>query len=86
MAASPRPEDSKLLIAGNIGPIPPGFEAGTEVQVTFEMGFDGVLHVTAFHVGAGLPLSLTAETGATLSQAEVARERRQIQRSRRRDD
>lgn len=86
MATSPRPEDSKVLVAGHIGPIPPGFEAGSEVQVTFEMGFDGVLHVTAFHVGAGLPLTLTAETGATLSQAEVARERRQIQRSRRRDE
>jgi hypothetical protein len=55
------------------------------VQVTFEMGFDGVLHVTAFHVDAGIPLQLTATTGATLSQAEVARERDQLGRTRRRE-
>ena len=55
------------------------------MRVTFEMGFDGLLTVFAFHVDAGLPLILTAQTGATLSQAEVARERAQLQRTRRRD-
>ena len=53
--------------------------------MTFEMGFDGVLHVTAHHVEARLPLVLTVTTGATLSQAEVAREREQLRRERRRD-
>jgi molecular chaperone DnaK len=41
--------------------------------------------VTAFHVDAGIPLTLTATTGATLSQAEVAREREQLGKLRRRD-
>lgn len=82
---SPRPEDAKVLIVGEISGIPPGSEEGSEVRVTFEMGFDGVLHVTAFHVDAAIPLTLTATTGATLSQAEVARERDQLGRTRRRD-
>lgn len=84
-AESSRPEDVKILIAGEISGIPPGYDEGSEVRVTFEMGFDGVLHVTAFHLDAGLPLQLTATTGATLSQAEVARERDQLGKTRRRD-
>lgn len=82
---SDRVGDVKVLIEGEISGIPPGFDEGSEVQVTFEMGFDGVLHVTAFHVEAGIPLELTATTGATLSQAEVARERDQLGKLRRRE-
>jgi molecular chaperone DnaK len=81
---SARAKDVKVLVAGEITGIPPGYDEGAEVRVTFEMGFDGVLHVTAFHVDAGIPLVLTARTGATLSQAEVARERDQLGRMRRR--
>jgi molecular chaperone DnaK (HSP70) len=84
-AESARPEDVKILIAGEITGIPPGYDEGSEVRVTFEMGFDGVLHITAFHLDAGIPLQLTATTGATLSQAEVARERDQLGKTRRRD-
>lgn len=84
-AASVRPEDTKVLVEGRIRGIPPGYPAGSEVRVTFEMGFDGVLHVTAHHVDADMPLTLSAQTGATLSQSEVARELDQVQRTRRRD-
>ena len=84
-AVSPYPEDAKVLIEGCITRIPSGYDEGSEVQVTFEMGFDGVLHVTAFHVAAQMPLTLSASTGATLSQAEVARELDQVHRTRRRD-
>lgn len=83
-AVSTRPEDVKVLVQGEITGIPPGSPEGSEVRVTFAMGFDGVLHVTAFHVAAGMPLELTATTGATLTQAEVARERAQLGRMRRR--
>lgn len=82
---SSRPQDAKILIEGTIRDIPHGHDEGSEVQVTFEMGFDGVLHVTAFHVDAGIPLRLSAKTGATLSQSEVNRELEQVHRSRRRD-
>ncbi|MGQ0845985.1 MAG: Hsp70 family protein [Sporichthyaceae bacterium] len=84
-SASPDPNDAKVLMAGQIEGIPPGYSDGSEVRIDFQMGFDGVLHVTAHHVEANLPLKLSAETGATISQAEVAREREQILRSRRRD-
>jgi molecular chaperone DnaK (HSP70) len=83
--ASPRPEDAKILMHGVIEGIPRGYDVGSEVRITFEMGFDGVLHVTAHHVDADKPLQLSAQTGATLSQAEVARERAQVERSRRRE-
>ncbi|MDR2280169.1 MAG: Hsp70 family protein [Gordonia sp. (in: high G+C Gram-positive bacteria)] len=84
-ALSPHPEDAKVLIEGSITDIPFGYDEGSEVQVTFEMGFDGVLHVTAFHVEAQIPLTMSARTGATLSQSEVARELDQVHRTRRRD-
>jgi molecular chaperone DnaK len=84
-AESTRAQDSKVLVAGTIEGIPPGYSEGSEVVVTFEMGFDGVLTVLAFHVEAGIPLTLTAQTGATLSQAEVARERSQLGQTRRRE-
>ncbi|MEU0500594.1 Hsp70 family protein [Nocardia sp. NPDC005998] len=84
-AASLRPEDTKVLVEGRIRGIPAGYPEGSEVRVTFEMGFDGVLHVTCHHVDADIPLTLTAQTGATLSQADVARELDQVQRTRRRD-
>lgn len=83
--ASPSPRDAKMLIEGAIEDIPPGHDENSEVRVTFEMGFDGVLHVRAHHVEADIPLTLTAKTGATLSQSEVARELDQVHRSRRRD-
>lgn len=83
--ASQRLGDAKLLVEGTIRDIPPGYPAGSEVRITFEMGFDGVLHVTAHHVDADLPLTLSAQTGAMLSQADVERELGQVQRSRRRD-
>ncbi|MEV2219731.1 Hsp70 family protein [Nocardia vinacea] len=84
-AASARPEDTKVLVEGRIRGIPAGYPEGSEVRVTFEMGFDGVLRVTCHHVDADIPLVLTAQTGATLSQADVARELDQVQRTRRRD-
>ncbi|MVU76778.1 Hsp70 family protein [Nocardia sp. ET3-3] len=84
-AASTRPEDTKVLVEGRIRDIPPGYPEGSEVRVTFEMGFDGVLHVTAYHVDADMPLTLSVQTGATLSQADVERELDQLQRTRRRN-
>jgi molecular chaperone DnaK (HSP70) len=50
------------------------------------MGFDGILELTATHEGmAGRPLRVQVETSAALSQADVARERNQVAKVRRRD-
>lgn len=85
-AESYRPEDNKLIAELSITDIPPGYPAGSQIQVTLEMGFDGMLVVTAQHEGvADRPLTLRIDTGAALSQADVAREREQVARTRRRD-
>ncbi|MGY1815355.1 Hsp70 family protein [Blastococcus sp. SYSU D00820] len=85
-AESPRPEDAKLIAEASIEDIPPGYPAGTEIQVVLRMGFDGILELTALHEGlADRPLTVRIETGAAMSQADVARERDQVGRSRRRD-
>jgi molecular chaperone DnaK (HSP70) len=84
---SPRPEDAKLIAEAAIEDIPPGHPAGTEIEVVLRMGFDGILELTALHEGlADRPLTVRVETGAALSQADVARERAQVGRIRRRQD
>ena len=71
---SDRVEDAKVLINGRITGIPPGFGEGSEVQVTFEMGFDGVLHVFAFHVEAGIPLEVCPTSNVCTGQVAAIEE------------
>ncbi|MBX6388464.1 MAG: Hsp70 family protein [Frankia sp.] len=81
---SPRVEDNKIIASAEITGIPPGYPAGTEIEITFRMGFDGILEVTARHEGlADRPLTVRVETSAALSQADVAREREQVAKARR---
>lgn len=56
--------DNTVIVEGQLGPIPPGFPRGTEVRVTFEMGTDQVVTVTARHPGVAANLVLTKEVGA----------------------
>lgn len=56
--------DNSIIVEGQLGPIPPGFPRGTEVRVTFEMGTDQVVTVTARHPGVNSNLVLTKEVGA----------------------
>ncbi|MCW2606638.1 MAG: Heat shock protein 70 [Frankiales bacterium] len=84
-AESRHVEDGKLLAEVSITGIPPGYPAGSEISISLVMGFDGILHLTALHEGlADRPLIVEVETGAALSQADVARERAQVARLRRR--
>jgi molecular chaperone DnaK (HSP70) len=79
-------EDNKIIAEADITGIPPGYPAGTQIEITFRMGFDGILEVTATHEGlADRTLTVRVETSAALSQADVAREREQVARARRRD-
>jgi molecular chaperone DnaK len=81
---STRVEDNKVIAETQITDIPPGYPAGTQIEITFRMGFDGILEVTATHEGlAERPLTVRVETSAALSQADVAREREQVARARR---
>ncbi len=79
-------EDNKVIAEADITGIPPGYPAGTQIEITFRMGFDGILEVTATHEGlADRALTVRVETSAALSQADVAREREQVAKARRRD-
>ncbi|WP_250292384.1 Hsp70 family protein [Frankia sp. CiP1_Cm_nod1] len=85
-AESTRVDDVKIIAQADITGIPPGFPAGTPIEITFRMGFDGILEVTALHEGlADRPLTVRVETSAALSQADVARERDAVARLRRRE-
>ncbi len=82
---SRRPEDNKLVAEAQITGIPLGYPAGSEIEIRLAMGFDGILHITALHEGLpDKPLTVQVETSAALSQADVARERAQVAKLRRR--
>jgi molecular chaperone DnaK (HSP70) len=86
-AESRHVEDNKVIAEASIVDIPPGYPAGTELQITLSMGFDGILELTAMHEGlVDRPLRVQIETSAALSQADVARERAQVAKVRRRDE
>jgi molecular chaperone DnaK (HSP70) len=75
---SERLEDNNILIGGSLAGIPPGHKKGTAVNVSFSMGSDGTLDVTARHVAMDTPLVLKVETGAALSPETIAAERDQV--------
>jgi len=77
------PDLSKIIAEASIVDIPPGYPAGSQIEITLAMGFDGILELTARHEGlADRPLKAQIETSAALSQADVARERAQVARAR----
>jgi molecular chaperone DnaK len=75
---SERVEDNNVLIEGSIVGIGPGHPRGTPVEVTFTMGADGILDVSARHQAKDEPLRLRIETGAALSSEAIASERKQL--------
>ncbi|MGH9223162.1 MAG: Hsp70 family protein [Acidimicrobiales bacterium] len=75
---SDRVEDNKVLISGSITGIPYGYPKGTGVEITFSMGTDGMLDVTARHMAKDEPLRLRVDTGAALSPEAIAAERKQV--------
>jgi molecular chaperone DnaK len=64
---SDRIEDNKLVVEGMLEGIPAGHPQGTPVTVTFGMGRDQTIEVTARHTGVAEPLLLRAEMGAASS-------------------
>jgi molecular chaperone DnaK len=61
---SDRLEDNKVVVEGTLEGIPAGHPRGTAVTVTFGMGRDQTIEVTARHVAVAEPLLLRAEMGA----------------------
>jgi molecular chaperone DnaK (HSP70) len=64
---SGRPADNKVIIEGPIDNIPAGFPRGTPVEVTFAMGRDQTIEVTARHAAVADPLVLRIEAGVSSS-------------------
>jgi len=75
---SERLEDNTVLITGSLTGIPAGWPRGTAVEVTFSMGSDGTLEVSARHVAKNEPLQLRVDTGAVLAPDQVEAERNQV--------
>jgi molecular chaperone DnaK (HSP70) len=74
---------SKIIAEMSITDIPLGYPAGSQIEITLAMGFDGILELTACHEGlTDRPLKAQIETSAALSQADIARERAQVARLR----
>jgi molecular chaperone DnaK len=73
---SAKPTDNKVIIEGPIDNIPGGFPRGTPVEVTFAMGRDQTIEVTARHAAVAEPLVLRIEVGvssAAMREAEQAK-------------
>lgn len=64
---SAKPADNKVIIEGPIDNIPAGFPRGTPVEVTFAMGRDQTIEVTARHAAVAEPLVLRIEVGVSSS-------------------
>lgn len=62
---SAKPEDNKIIIEGPIADIPAGFPRGTPVEMTFAMGRDQTVEVTARHAAVAQPLVLRIEVGVS---------------------
>ncbi len=69
---SAKPDDNKVIIEGPIDDIPAGFPRGTPVEVTFAMGRDQTIEVTARHAAVAEPLVLRIEVGVSSSAMREA--------------
>ena len=66
-AESGSPADNKVTTEGPIDDTPAGFPRGTPVEVTFAMGRDQTIEVTARHAAVSEPLVLRIEVGVSSS-------------------
>ena len=58
---------NKVIVEGMISGIPGGYPKGTAVEVTFEMGTDQTIEVTARHAAVAKPLVLRVDAGVASS-------------------
>jgi molecular chaperone DnaK (HSP70) len=81
--ASPIIEDNKVIVAGGLRGIPSGHPRGTPVEVTFLMGRDQTIEVSAAHPGTAEPLVLRVAAGVgseALRAAEAEKVNRLVER------
>ena len=67
---------NKIIIEAPIDDIPAGFPRGTPVEVTFAMGTDQTIEVTARHAAVGEPLVLRIDAGVSSNAMREAEQRK----------
>ena len=72
-------DDNKIIIEGQIDDIPAGFPRGTPVEVTFAMGTDQTIEVTARHAAVAEPLVLRVDAGVSSSAMRQEEQRKVAQ-------
>lgn len=72
--AHPAPENNRLIVDGELE-APAGLPAGAPIHVTFRLGEDGTLAVTAIEPRTGVKLHLSAQVEGVMSPEEVKRQK-----------
>ena len=71
--------DNRLLGQFNLEGIPPAPRGMPQIEVTFDIDANGILHVSAKDLGTGKEQKIRIESSSGLSQAEVEKMRREAE-------
>ncbi len=72
----PMAADNRLLAMFNLEGIPPAPRGVPQIEVTFDIDHNGILHVSAKDLGTGKEQKVRIEASSGLSQADVERMRK----------
>lgn len=75
----PMADDNKTLGKFNLGDIPPAPRGVPQIEVTFDIDANGILHVSAKDKASGKEQSIKITSSSGLSQAEIDRMKREAQ-------
>jgi molecular chaperone DnaK (HSP70) len=79
---SPSLGANRLVVEGEIVGLPPNLPAGSPIHVTFRLGQDGILQITALEPGSGKELKLRAEVSNAMSREEIEESKALLLRTR----
>ncbi|MER3415456.1 MAG: molecular chaperone DnaK [Gemmataceae bacterium] len=71
--------DNRLLAMFNLEGIPPAPRGVPQIEVTFDIDHNGILHVSARDLGTGKEQKIRIEASSGLSQAEIERMRKEAE-------
>lgn len=71
--------DNRLLAQFNLEGIPPAPRGVPQIEVTFDIDHNGILHVSAKDMGTGKEQKIRIEASSGLSQADVERMRKEAE-------
>jgi molecular chaperone DnaK len=75
----PLAADNRLLAMFNLEGIPPAPRGVPQIEVTFDIDHNGILHVSAKDLGTGKEQKVRIEASSGLSQADIERMRREAE-------